>query len=98
MKNLNVTASSKEAETPAAASAVPDDGRLSLPTAQRTSRRLLRSWLIGVFVFGYGPAITYGQLAWLFNERQWGWTYLLYFTEVPLIGGFCVLYLPWKWY
>lgn len=98
MKNLNVTASPETAaETPAAAF-VPDDGRFALPTAQRTSRRLIRSWLIGLTVFGYGPAITYGQLAWLFNEHQWWWTYLLYITEVPLVGGFCVLYLPWKWY
>ncbi len=69
-----------------------------LPTPKRTQIRLLRSWLIGVTVFGYGPAFTYGYLAWLFNENQWRMTYLLYFTEVPLIGGLGVMVLPWLWY
>lgn len=68
-----------------------------LPTAKRTQTRLLRAWLLGLTVFGYGPAFTYGHLAWLFNENQWRMTYLLYFTEVPLVGGICVLLLPWLW-
>jgi len=69
-----------------------------LPTARRTLIRLLRAWGIGLTVFGYGPALTYGQLAWLFNEHQWSWTYLLYLTEVPLVGGTLVLVLPFLWY
>lgn len=71
---------------------------LVLPTARRTLSRLLRGWLIGVSVFGYTPALTYGAVAWLLNEQQWFWSYLMYFTEVPLIGGWCVLWLPWRWY
>jgi len=74
------------------------DDRFPLPAPRRVRRRLVRAWLIGLTIFGYGPAITYGQLAWLFNEHQWYWTYLLYFTEVPLVGGLCVLVLPWIWY
>ncbi len=73
-------------------------GRFELPTARRTLIRLLRVWLIGLVVFGYGPAFTYGKLAWLFNEYQWWWTYLLYVTEVPLVGGLCVIALPLLWY
>ncbi len=65
------------------------------PTAKRTARRLLRAWLLGLLVFGYGPAITYGWLVWLLNEEQWRWTYLMYCTEVPLVGGLCVLLIPW---
>ncbi|MBI4341135.1 MAG: HAMP domain-containing protein [Candidatus Omnitrophica bacterium] len=72
--------------------------QLPMPTAKRTQARLLRAWLIGLTIFGYGPAFTYGHLAWLFNENQWRMTYLLYFTEVPLVGGFCALLLPWLWY
>ncbi|PIQ83489.1 MAG: hypothetical protein COV75_07260 [Candidatus Omnitrophica bacterium CG11_big_fil_rev_8_21_14_0_20_63_9] len=68
------------------------------PSPGRTLWRVLRAWLIGLFVFGYGPLLTYGSLAWLLNEHQWRWTHLMYFTEVPLIGGFCVLILPWLWY
>ena len=42
--------------------------------------------------------MTYGWLVWLLNEDQWRWAYLMYLTEVPLIGGFCLLLLPWWWY
>jgi len=59
---------------------------------------LLRVWLIGLLVFGYGPALTYGWLVWLLNEEQWRWAYLMYLTEVPLVGGVCVMLLPWWWY
>lgn len=72
--------------------------RYDLPTPRRTLTRLLRTWLIGVTVFGYGPAITYGWLAWLLNEEQWRWVWYMYSTEVPLIGGCCVLLVPWLVY
>ncbi|MBI3996350.1 MAG: HAMP domain-containing protein [Candidatus Omnitrophica bacterium] len=72
--------------------------RYDLPTPRRTLTRLFRTWLIGITVFGYGPAITYGWLAWLLNEKQWRWAFLMYFTEVPLIGGFCILLVPWLAY
>jgi len=73
-------------------------GQFPLPAPRRTRRRVLRAWLIGLVLFGYAPAFTYGWLAWLFNEEQWRWTYLLYMTEVPLVGGLCVLLVPWWWY
>ena len=68
------------------------------PTARRTLVRLIRVWLIALMVFGYGPAFTYGLFTWLLNEDQWGWTYLMYFTLVPLIGGIGVLALPLWWH
>ena len=70
----------------------------SLPSPRRTLRALVRVWLVGLLVFGYGPALTYGWLVWLLNEAQWRWVYLMYLTEVPLIGGPCLLLLPWWWY
>ena len=73
-------------------------GQLERPTPRRTRSRLLRAWIIGLVVFGYGPAFTYGRLAWLFNEYQWRWTYFLYVSLVPLVGGICVLLLPLWWY
>jgi|GEM_PF-2438894 len=69
-----------------------------LPTPRDTFWRLRRVWFVGLFVFGYGPAFTYGWLTWLLNERQWFWTYLMYFTLVPLVGGMCVVFLPCVWY
>ena len=72
--------------------------QFDLPTTRRTLARLLRVWAIGLLVFGYGPAFTYGKLIWLFNDYQWRWTYFLYVTEVPLIGGFCIILLPLLWY
>jgi signal transduction histidine kinase len=71
---------------------------LALPTARRTRRQLLSGWLIGLVFFGYAPSLTFGAVAWLLNEQQWFWSYLMYVTEVPLIGGFFVLWLPWRWY
>ena len=73
-------------------------GQWELPTARRTLLRLLRAWIIGLSVFGYGPAFTYGWLIWLLNPYQWFWVYLMYFTLVPLIGGFFVVFLPWQSY
>ncbi len=70
------------------------ESALALPTARRTLIRLLRAWLVGLIVFGYGPAFTYGRVAWLFNEHQWWWTYFLYVTEVPLVGGFWTIVVP----
>ncbi|MBI4343931.1 MAG: HAMP domain-containing protein [Candidatus Omnitrophica bacterium] len=69
-----------------------------LPTPRRTSARVLRVWLVGLVIFGYLPAFTYGWLVWLLNEHQWFWTYLMYFTLVPVLGGLCLLLLPWLWY
>jgi signal transduction histidine kinase len=69
-----------------------------LPTPKRALKRVLRVWVIGLLCFGYGPAFTYGFLIWLLNEQQWAWTYLMYTTLVPLVGGFCVLVLPWRSY
>jgi len=68
------------------------------PDPRRTTRHFFRILLIGLAVFGFGPAFTYGWLSWLLNEEQWRWTYLMYVTEVPLVGGLCVLLLPWRWY
>ncbi len=68
--------------------------RPEMPTPQRIHAQLRRVWLIGLLVFGYGPAFTYGALTWLLNDNQWGWTYLMYFTLVPLVGGVCVVVLP----
>jgi len=68
------------------------------PDARRMARDFLRILLVGLVVFGYGPAFTYGWLTWLLNEEQWRWTYLMYLAEVPLVGGLCVLVLPWRWY
>jgi len=65
-----------------------------MPTPQRIRVRLRRVWLLGLVVFGYGPAFTYGALTWLLNDNQWGWTYLMYFTLVPVVGGVCVGVLP----
>ncbi len=77
---------------------VPTPGVAELPTPRRIRMRLLRAWLVGLLFFGYGPAFTYGVLAWLLNDTQWAWTYLMYFTLVPLVGGCGVLLLPWRWY
>ncbi len=65
------------------------------PPAARVRLRLLRLWVIGLVFFGYGPAFTYGVLTWLLNDRQWGWTYLMYCTLVPVVGGLCVIVLPY---
>ena len=64
---------------------------LELPNPRRTFFRVHRVWFIGLFLFGYGPAFTYGWLAWLLNEHQWFWAYLMYWTLVPLVGGMCVI-------
>ena len=88
---MDITATSTQvlreaAEPPPPAALPPQAGAasvFSLPTPKRTTIRLLRGWLIGVVVFGFGPAITYGWLVWLLNEEQWRWTYLMYVTEVP---------------
>jgi len=69
-----------------------------MPTSWRIRMRLLRVWTVSLLCFGYGPAFTYGALTWLLNEEQWAWTYLMYFTLVPLVGGTCVLLLPWHWF
>ena len=69
-----------------------------LPSPRRTFQRVHRVWFIGLFIFGYGPSFTYGKLTWLLNDYQWLWTYLMYFTLVPLIGGICVVLLPCWWY
>ncbi|MBI4003532.1 MAG: HAMP domain-containing protein [Candidatus Omnitrophica bacterium] len=69
-----------------------------LPTPKRALKRVLRVWIIGLLCFGYGPAFTYGFFIWLLNEQQWAWTYFMYTTLVPLVGGFCVLVLPWRSY
>lgn len=69
-----------------------------LPTPRRTLVRLRRAWLIGLFFFGYGPAFTYGWCTWLLNDYQWFWTYLMYFTLVPVVGGCGVIGLPLWWY
>ncbi len=68
------------------------------PLPKQVRWKFLRALLIGLTVFGYGPAFTYGWLTWLLNEHQWMWIYLMYFTLVPLVGGFCVLVLPFLWY
>ena len=72
--------------------------RLMPPPPRRILLGLLRVWLVGLLVFGYGPALTYGWLVWLLNEEQWRWASLMYLTEVPLVGGVCALLLPWRWY
>ena len=69
-----------------------------LPTPRRTLKRVLRVWIVGLLCFGYGPAFTYGFFVWLLNEQQWAWTFLMYTTLVPLVGGFCVLVVPWRSY
>src|SRR3989338_7700785 len=69
-----------------------------LPTPRRILKRVLRVWLVGLLCFGYGPAFTYGALVWLLNAQQWAWTFLMYTTLVPLVGGFCVLVVPWRSY
>src|SRR3989338_9170172 len=69
-----------------------------LPTPRRTLKRVLRVWIVGLLCFGSGPAFTYGFFVWLLNEQQWAWTFLMYTTLVPLVGGFCVLVLPWRSY
>ncbi len=68
--------------------------KLAPPNARRTFFQVRRVWFISLFLFGYGPAFTYGWLTWLLNEHQWFWTYVMYFTLVPLIGGICVILLP----
>ncbi len=73
-------------------------GRFPLPPPGRVFARLQRVWLVGLSIFGYGPAFTYGWLTWLLNEHQWFWTYLMYFTLVPLVGGLGVFGLPCAWY
>ncbi len=70
----------------------------ALPTARRTLNRLLRSWLGGLLLFGYGPALTYGWLVWLLNDEQWRWTTLTYAIEVPLFGGLCLVLISWLRY
>ncbi len=96
---LTQDAPTTQAERPPAhVAAVREGEQFPLPTPHRTRRRVIRVWLVGIALFGYAPAFTYGWLAWLFNEEQWRWTYLLYVTEVPLVGGLCVLFLPWWWY
>lgn len=75
------------------------DGRpVEVPVPRRVLRRLCGVWVIGLVVFGYCPAVTYGWLIWLMNEEQWRWTYLMYMTEVPLVGGLCVIFWPWVSY
>lgn len=69
-----------------------------LPSPRRTFFQVHRVLFIGLFIFGYGPSVTYGKLTWLLNEHQWFWTYVMYVTLVPLIGGFGVIVLPWFWY
>ena len=69
-----------------------------LPAPRPTFLRVCRVWCLGLVFFGYGPAFTYGWLTWLLNEHQWFWTYLMYFTLVPLVGGICVIALPYWWY
>lgn len=107
MTDINAAAGSpalSEAEqTPGAetlqSGALPPPPRVfPLPTARRTLTRLLRVCLVGMIIFGYGPAMTYGWLVWLLNEQQWRWTYLMYFTEVPLLGGLFVVFVPWLSY
>ena len=72
--------------------------QIPMPTPRRILARLLRVWFLAVSVFGYGSLVTYGWLTWLQNEEQWHWTYVMYFTEVPILGGLCVIALPWWWY
>ncbi|MDP3703074.1 MAG: hypothetical protein Q8R78_01610, partial [Candidatus Omnitrophota bacterium] len=69
-----------------------------LPTPRRTLTRVLWVWIVGLICFGYGPAFTYGLLTWLLNEQQWAWTFLMYTTLVPLVGGLCVLVVPLWFY
>jgi len=83
------------AAQPLAASAALVSG---MPTSRRTRARLVRVWVVSLLFFGYGPAFTYGALTWLLNDAQWTWTYLMYSTLVPLVGGTCVLFLPWHWF
>jgi signal transduction histidine kinase len=88
----------KHNETAHAGATAPAGAGEALPRARDTARRLLGSWMTGLVVFGYLPAFTYGWLSWLLNEHQWAWTYAMYFTLVPLIGGCCAILLPWLWY
>ncbi|HEX9779910.1 MAG TPA: hypothetical protein VGB20_01700, partial [bacterium] len=69
-----------------------------LPTAARTLFRVLRVWLIGLVAFGFGPAVTYGWMTWLQNEEQWRWTWIMYVTEVLILGLGAVVILPSIWY
>lgn len=69
-----------------------------MPTPRQTLTRLLRSWLIGLVVFGYGPALTYAWLVWLLNDEQWRWTTLTYAIGVPLFGGLCLVLMSWLRY
>ncbi len=68
------------------------------PAPRHILRRVRVVWAVGLTIFGYGPAFTYGWLTWLMNEHQWFWTYTMYLTLVPLIGGLCVFVLPSIWY
>src|SRR3989338_3855972 len=69
-----------------------------MPSSRGVLIRLLSAWVVGLVVFGYGPAFTYGALTWLLNETQWRWALLMYVTEVPLVGGLCVILWPWLSY
>ena len=68
------------------------------PTPRQTLVRLRQAWLGALFLFGYGPAFIYGWSTWLLNDYQWFWTYLMYFTLVPVVGGCGVVVLPLWWY
>jgi len=76
----------------------PSVSLMGLPTAHRTLLRLIRVCIIGLLVFGFGPAAAYGWLTWLLDEGQWRLTLLVYVVEVPAIGGLSLMVIPWLWY
>ena len=68
------------------------------PSSTEVQRSLVRLWFLGLIAFGYLPALAYGWLVWLMNEEQWRWTYIMYLTEMPLLGGLGIMGIPWLWY
>ena len=72
--------------------------RLDLPTTKRTRLRLLRVWGVGLFLFGFGGAFTYGYFTWLLNEFQWFVAHIMYLLGVPFVGGATVVLIPWLLY
>jgi len=78
---------------------VPAVSTCVLPTPQETLRRLLKVWSTGLLVFGCG-FLAYGLLPLLVlnNAEQVRWTIRVGLVEIPLLGGFFMIGLPWVWY
>lgn len=98
MDSIAVPAEAAGGRSPLRRSAPAASSAVSMPSPRRIRLRVRRAWFVGLFLFGYGPAFTYGWLTWLLNEQQWFWTYLMYATLVPLLGGVFVVLLPCHWY